>query len=60
MAQKIEEKINNKTVELKTIEEEKAVNYKRNKIIVIIFSTLSVLLLGYIIYLCLCAFGIIG
>lgn len=60
MAQKIEEKINNKTVELKTIEEEKAINYKRNRNIVIIFSTLSVLLLCYIIYLCLCAFGIIG
>lgn len=48
-----EEKIrnNNKTVELETIEEEKPVNYARNKKLFIGLTMAAILLTAYILYL---------
>ncbi len=45
-----------KTVEIETIKEKKAINYKRNRTILIIFSILSFLLFAYIIYLVVVTF----
>ncbi len=45
-----------KTVEIETIKEEKSINYKRNRTIVITFSILSFLLFAYIIYLVVMTF----
>ncbi len=45
-----------KTVEIETIKEEKSINYKKNKKIVITFSILSFFLFVYIIYLVVMTF----
>lgn len=45
-----------KTVEIETIKEEKSINYKKNRTIVITFSILSFLLFAYIIYLVVMTF----
>lgn len=53
---KQKDRLTSATVEIETIKEEKSINYKRNRTILIVFSILSLLLLIYIIYLCVCAF----